>query len=173
MKPWPKRLRQLGWPAGLAAGLTLAAIAGAAALAQAQDRLDERRQALTRQRAALSARAASAPVTGDTTALLAALPPDSQRAARTAALLGLAAELGLPWPRSEFRYEADHELGLARYRVAMQLDGRYGSVRGFVAEALKRDPALALEAARLRRDTAHAGEVRAELSWVLFMREAR
>ncbi|WP_458233128.1 hypothetical protein, partial [Roseateles sp. P5_E8] len=103
-------------------------------------------------------------------ALAASLPPDSDRQARTAALLALAAELGLPWPRSEFRYQADRELGLAQYRVAMQLSGRYGVLRDFVAEALKRDPALALDGMRLRREA--NGTLKAELAWVLHMRVA-
>ena len=103
--------------------------------------------------------------------MAASLPPDSQRQARTAALIGLAAEQGLPWPRSEFRYQTDAETGLAQYRVAMSLAGRYAALRNYVAEALRRDPALALEAVRLRRDA--NGELKADLTWVLHMQAAR
>jgi hypothetical protein len=153
--------------------LTFAAVAGALWLPREQARLDADRQALARRRAALQTRPSQAQPQDGAAALAASLPPDSERQARTAALMGLTVELGLPWPRSDFRYQADRELGLAQYRVAMQLSGRYGLLRDFVAEALRRDPALALESLRLRRDAARPGEVQAELGWVLHMRGAR
>ncbi len=103
-------------------------------------------------------------------AFVASFPADSQRQARTAALLALAAEQGLPWPRSEFRYGADAALGLAQYRVGMSLSGSYAQIRSYVAEALRRDPALALESLRLRRVQPGAPELAAELGWVLQMR---
>lgn len=166
MKRWLASARRLGWPAALAALLTLAAVIGAAWLPREQARLDAQRQALSARRAAL-AKAPTAPARTDAATLAASLPPDAARQARTAALLALAGELGLPWPRSEFRYQADRELGLAQYRVAMQLSGGYGALRGFVAEALRRDPALALESVRLRREP--NGTLKAELAWVLHM----
>lgn len=170
MRRWIIQARRLGWPAAVAALLTLAAVVGAAWLPREQARLDAQRQALTARRAALQPRAPGAAPADDGAALAASLPPDSERQARTSALLALAAELGLPWPRSEFRYQADRELGLAQYRVAMQLSGRYGVLRDFVAEALKRDPALALDGLRLRREA--NGTLKAELAWVLHMRAA-
>jgi hypothetical protein len=172
MKRWLMAARRLGWPAGLAAVLTLAALAGALWLPREQARLDAQRQALASRRATLQPRAATTTENG--AAFAASLPPDSARQARTAALLALTTELGLPWPRSEFRYQADRELGLAQYRVAMQLSGpgnRYGALRDFVAEALKRDPALALDSLRLRREP--NGTLKAELAWVLHMQAAK
>lgn len=163
--------RRLGGPAALAAVLTLAAVAGALWLPREQARLDAARQALTARRAALQSPGMKAAPADPSRALVASLPPDSQRQARTAALLALATELGLPWPRSEFRYQADRELGVAQYRVAMQLSGRYGVLREFVAEALQRDPALALDGLRLRREA--NGLLTAELAWVLHMQVAR
>ena len=171
MKRWLTRLRRLGWPAALAAALTGAAIVGALWLPREQDRLDAQRLALTARRAALQPHRAAALANDDGVALAASLPPDGERQARTAALLALATELGLPWPRSEFRYQADRELGLAQYRVAMQLSGRYGALRDFVAEALKRDPALALDSLRLRREP--GGQIKAELAWVLHMQVSK
>lgn len=171
MKRWLTRLRRLGWPAALAAALTGAAIVGALWLPREQDRLDAQRLALTARRAALQPHRAVALANDNGVALAASLPPDGERQARTAALLALATELGLPWPRSEFRYQADRELGLAQYRVAMQFSGRYGALRDFVAEALKRDPALALDSLRLRREP--GGQIKAELAWVLHMQVSK
>lgn len=160
--------RRLGWPAALAVALTLAAIAGALWLPREQARLDAQRQALAARRVAVQRTPPAPPA--DASAFAHSLPPDSERQARTAALLALATEQGLPWPRSEFRYQADRELGLAQYRVAMTVAGRYGALRSFIAEALRRDPALALETLRLRRDA--AGDIKAELAWVLHMQAA-
>lgn len=171
MKPWLARARRMGWPAAVAALLTLAAAIGALWLPREQAKLDAQRQSLTTRRAALKLTNPTTGRTDDANAFTASLPPDSERQARTAALLALAAELGLPWPRSEFRYQSDRELGLAQYRVAMQLSGGYGALRGYVAEALRRDPALALDALHLRREP--GGELKAELAWVLHMRVAK
>ena len=171
---WLVMARGLGWPAALAAMLTLAAGIGAAWLPREQARLDAQRHALATRRAALQPHTPGALPTDDGVALAASLPPDSERQARTAALLALTTELGLPWPRSEFRYQADRELGLAQYRVAMQLSGpgnRYGALRDFVAEALRRDPALALDSLRLRREP--GGMLKADLAWVLHMKAAK
>jgi hypothetical protein len=171
MKRWLTQARRLGWPAALAGALTLAAVIGAIWLPREQMQLDAQRRALAARRTALQPSKTAAVSSDDGAALAASLPPDSERQARTAALMALATELGLPWPRSEFRYQADRELGLAQYRVAMQLSGRYGALRDFVAEALRRDPALALDGLRLRREP--TGQLKAELAWVLHMQAAK
>ncbi len=164
MKRWLQ-----AWPAAAAALLTLLAIAGALWLPREQARLDAQRQALAARRTALQR--TPAPPPADASAFARSLPPDSQRQARTAALLALTVEQGLPWPRSEFRYQADREQGLAQYRITMNLTGRYSALRAFIAEALRRDPALALEALRLRRDS--TGDIKAELAWVLHMQASK
>ena len=45
------------------------------------------------------------------------------------------------------------------------------ALRDFVAEALKRDPALALDSLRLRREP--GGQIKAELAWVLHMQVSK
>lgn len=174
LQAWIRPALRWGWPAGLAAALTLTALGGALWLPPRQQALEQQRQQLATRRAALPARAASAmPAPDSGAALVARLPPDSQRQARTAALLSLATEQGLPWPRSDFRYQTDRELGLAQYRVALQVTGSYAAIRSYVAESLRRDPALALETLRLRQAPGTPGQVQAELSWVLHMQGAR
>jgi hypothetical protein len=161
--------RDAALPAAVAVLLTAAALAGAGWLPREQTRLDAERQRLAQRRGALQHLPAAAPA--DPQAFVRSLPPDSERQARTAALLALSTERGLPWPRSEFRYQSDRELGIAQYRIAMTLTGPYGAVRAYIAEALQRDPALALEGLRLRRDA--TGGLKAELAWVLHMQAAR
>lgn len=161
-------LRRLGWTAALALLLTLLALAAGLWLPREQARLDAQRAALAQQRLDLQrrhARAAKAAPSGPAV-FVQSLPPDAERQARTAALLALSTEGGLPWPRTEFRYQVDRELGLAQYRIGMGVAGRYGALRGFIAEGLRRDPALALESVRLRRE---GTGLRADLAWVLLM----
>lgn len=161
-------LRRLGWTGATALLLTVLAVAAGAWLPAQQARLDEQRTALSAQRLSLQRLQAR---TRETTPaghaeFVRSLPPDSERQARTAALLALSAELGLPWPRTEFRYQTDADLGLAQYRIGMSLTGGYSALRRFVAEALRRDPALALDSLRLTRE---GGQLRAELTWTLLM----
>lgn len=161
-------LRRLGWTGAAALLLTLLAVAAGAWLPMQQARLDEQRAALSAQRLGLQrqqARTRDAAPAGPAE-FTRSLPPDSERQARTAALLALSAELGLPWPRTEFRYQADADLGLAQYRIGMTLTGGYSALRGYVAEALRRDPALALDSLRLTRE---GSQLRAELTWTLLM----
>ncbi|RTL33458.1 MAG: hypothetical protein EKK53_28020 [Burkholderiales bacterium] len=162
--------RSLGWPAALALLLTGFAVAGAVWLPQEEARLAARRTSIAQRRLALQRAPAASPAGGASDDFARSLPPDAERQARTAALLALSAEVGLPWPRSEFRYQADRELGVAQYRIAMSVVGHYGAVRHYVAEALRRDPALALESLRLRRDD--RGDLKADVSWVLHMQAA-
>jgi hypothetical protein len=166
---WPA----LGWP-----GLVALASSGAALLLLAWW-LPAQTQALELQRAQLT-QARQALQTGQRQSVVQSplpfvqsLPPDDTRQARTAALLALATELGLPWPRSEFRYSADAALGLAQYRIAMTLRGDYTALRSYVAEALRRDPALSLDSLKLRRLQPAGAELVAELSWVLHLQMAQ
>lgn len=163
--------RSFGWPAGLALVLTGAAIAGALWLSREEARLEARRAALQERRHDIQRSSATPTAVLAANAFAASLPPDSERQSRTTALLALSAEAGLPWPRTEFRYQADTDGGLAQYRIAMSVTGRYAALRHYVEEALRRDPALGLESLRLRRET--GGALKAELSWVLHMQAAR
>ncbi len=166
-------LPALGWP-----GLLALASSGAALLllawwlpAQAQA-LDLQRAQLTQARQALQTGQRRL-VVQSPQPFVQSLPLDETRQARTAALLALATELGLPWPRSEFRYSADAALGLAQYRLAMTLRGDYAALRSYVGEALRRDPALSLDSLKLRRLQPAGAELVAELSWVLHMQMAQ
>ncbi|MCV2354920.1 hypothetical protein LNV09_12210 [Paucibacter sp. B2R-40] len=171
--PEPARqlLARLGWPGLVAALLSFLALLGVLWFLPAQERaLAQQREQLTAQRQGLKQqqlrREQQSPQR-----FVQSFPPDSERQARTAALLALATELGLPWPRSEFRYTAEPGLGLAlaQYRIAMNVNGNYEQIRRYVSEALRLDPALSLELIKLRRLQPGAPELAAELSWVLHM----
>lgn len=163
-------VRRLGGP-GLAgaAALALAAVAIAAG-----DRWDAQATALQVQTRELRAKArpvaaaASAPV--NTQQWQAALPTPRDRQQRLADLLELAIRLDLNGARTEHRLSTAD--GLERLRVTMPLTGSYAKVRRFIAAALEHDPALSLDALKLRRAGPMATDVEAELQWSLHGRAA-
>ncbi|MDC8771002.1 hypothetical protein [Roseateles albus] len=170
-EPLRQGLARMGWPGALAALLSLLVLLLLLWLLPAQERaLVSQREHILAQRQSLKQeqlrRKQQSPLR-----FVHSFPADSERQARTAALLALATELGLPWPRSEFRYAAEPAsgLGLAQYRISMNVNGNYEQIRRYVSEALRLDPALSLELLKLRRLQPGAPELAAELSWVLHM----
>ena len=101
---------------------------------------------------------------------LAAFPAMGQRQARVAAVLAMAGHHGLDIRRSEFQLGRDKTSGLVRYTMAMPLEGSYAQLRGFLEEALGADTALSLDRLRLRRASATATLVEADLAWSFYMR---
>ena len=97
-------------------------------------------------------------------------PPAATRQARLGALWSLAAEHGLDAKRSELRLSPQRDLGLLRYSVNMPLSGSYAALRAFVEDAQRRDPALSVDRLRLRRASASATTVDADLTWSLYMK---
>jgi hypothetical protein len=157
-------VKPLGWPGlvGVAA-LLLALVAlwcGQRWDAQAVRLQAEARELRVQARPAA---AASAPVSAQQ--WQAALPPASQRQQRLADLLELAIRLDLNTARTEHRLASAD--GLERLRVTMPVVGPYAQVRRYVAAALEHDPALSLDAIKLRRVSPMAADVEAELQWSL------
>ena len=157
-------LKPLGWPGlvGVAA-LLLAVVAlwcGQRWGAQAVRLQAEARELRAQARPAA---AASAPVSAQQWQAL--LPPASQRQQRLADLLELAIRLDLNAARTEHRLASAD--GLERLRVTMPVVGSYAQVRRYVAAALEHDPALSLDAIKLRRVSPMAADVEAELQWSL------
>ena len=171
MKPVLHRLlRALGGPglAGLAA-LLLAAVAIVAG-----QRWDARAAALQAEARELRARArplapvAAAPVSVQQ--WQAGLPGPGDRQQRLADLLELAIRLNLSGARTEHRLSTGE--GLERLRVTMPVTGGYAQIRRFISAALEHDPALSLDAIKLRRAGPMAADVDAELQWSLHGRAA-
>lgn len=162
-------IKVLGWPglAGLAA-LLLAAVA-----IMLGQRWDARAAALQAEAQALRAKArpavaAAAPVSVQQ--WQAALPAPAARQQRLADLLELAIRLELNVARTEHRLAGSE--GLERLRVSMPLTGSYAQLRRFIAAALAHDPALSLDAVKLRRPSPLSADVDAELQWSLHGRAA-
>lgn len=83
-------------------------------------------------------------------------------------LLAVARRHQLQVLQADYRAEADDVGGFVRYRIALPVKGVGANLQTFMSEALQEQPALALEALQLRRDTALTRQVEARLHWVLF-----
>lgn len=75
--------------------------------------------------------------------------------------------------------QGDYQLGLgqdgrpARYQFTLPVLGAYPAIRGFIAQMLNEDPALALGAVEMSRPTIEDNELDATLHFVLYLKEAR
>lgn len=157
-------VKALGWPgiAGVAA-LLLAVVA--IVLGQ---RWDAQAAALQAEAHALRAKARPAVVTAMPVSVQqwqAALPAASARQQRLADLLELSIRLELNGARTEHRLATAE--GLERLRVTMPVTGSYAQLRRFIGAALAHDPALSLDAVKLRRVSPLSADVDAELQWSL------
>lgn len=102
--------------------------------------------------------------------LQAGLPRREQRADVLAALLAQAQAAGLQVDAVSYRSGPTGWPGVSRDEVALPVRGDYAAVRGWLADALARQPALSLDAISLRRPDPQAQAVDARLSWSLWTR---
>lgn len=161
--------KALGWP-GVAG---LAALGLAVAVALLSQRWDTQAAALQAEAQALRAKARPATATAGPVSVQqwqAALPTAATRQQRLADLLELAIRLDLNGARTEHRLASSE--GLDRLRVSMPLTGSYAQIRRFIGAALAHDPALSLDAIKLRRVSPVSIDIDAELQWSLHGRAA-
>lgn len=171
MRPaWQRLWRALGGP-GVAGVAALALAAMLAGLGQRWDADAAALQAEARQLRARAAPAAVAAAPQSPQQWQAALPAAAERQQRLADLLELAIRLELDGTRTEHRLSSAD--GFERLRVTMPLTGSYAQLRRFIGAALAHDPALSLDAVKLRRAGPEATVVDAELQWSLHGRAAR
>lgn len=76
---------------------------------------------------------------------------------------------GVEFEAGVFRLEAPSDRVLARYVMDWPVQADYRALRRFLADALREQPALALEAVSLQRDDPAQPRVTARLRWVLFV----
>lgn len=158
--------RRLGWPA--AAGLLALVVAALLALGlQPAWRRSTEQQAQQLRLAQLARAAAPLPLPGASKPA-AAWPPRAEREARLRHLVSLAGLHGLSLPRLALDPADERASGPHWQLLRMPLRGDYAGLRGFLADALADDPALALQALQLR--AADGGGIEAELVWALGQR---
>jgi hypothetical protein len=159
----------LGWPG--TAGIAL--LAGAALLYVAQvqplqsDSLELQRQA--------EQMAKAPPVTPDASlkaaTLSVSLPAAEQMPESVARMFSAARHAGLSLEQGVYRAASEKSSRLLRYQISLPVNGDYPAVRAFVAEALEREPSLALDSLRMKRDALDQGVVDADLRFTLYLGE--
>ena len=172
---WRESAARWGWPGALGALCLAAAAVLAFAVVPARQRewadLAQRTATATQLAARHAARARNADTAGPPGHRLAATLPDSgTRQQRVAALLALAAEAGVATRSAEFKVVREPAAAQLQYSVTLPVSGPYAAVRGFIEAALRADAALSLDRLQLRRASATATLIDAELVWSLHMR---
>ena len=172
---WARRQAERAGPIGIAAGvlavLTLAAWVGPGRAIPAET------LALTRDNEALQRRPV-APRASD-----AALTSEGQLRAfengfadaralntRYARLWELARRRGVALRQAEFKLTETGQDEFAHYAIQLPVSADYASLRGFVVDALREMPGLALEEMSLRREDSRSLQLDARLRFVLFVR---
>lgn len=101
------------------------------------------------------------------------LPSDHQAYGRLTRLFQAAEAAGLALDegsyRTQFERAAKDQAGLGRLVISLPVSGDYSAVRGFLAQALNQDPAVALESLRLSREAMGETELMAELRFALYL----
>lgn len=163
-------LARLGWPGWAGAGLLLAAgfmlISGVVPMEQEAARLSQRADRL-------ALRPPVAPKAERVRDWREDLPSDQEGYARLARLFGAASRAGLNLAEGSYREVRDAKLGLTRLSITLPVAGSYGAIRGFMAQALNQEPALALESLRISRDAIANTELNADLRFTLYLTTAR
>lgn len=80
-----------------------------------------------------------------------------------------AAQHNLALEHGDYRLAAETDVRLQRYDVVLPVKGRYGAIRGFLAQILKENPNLALTAISFTRQTAADIGIDAQLQLTLFL----
>ena len=56
------------------------------------------------------------------------------------------------WPEGDYRLVASSDARYRTYTISLPLKGNYPSIRAFLAQCLRNDPRLSLDALEFRRD---------------------
>ncbi len=170
-------LAKLAWPGSL--GLFLLAAAGllygleVLPMQDTNQTLQQRAERLVKQVRPVHELEVMRPVE-----LSATLPGAERMPDAVTRLFTAAQHAGLTLQQGSYRTVGDKPAGdqshaLARYQINLPITGDYPAVRAFVAEALEREPSLALDGMRLARSGMESAEIDAELRFTLYMGSSR
>lgn len=175
---WPRLqegLAALRWPALALGAMACASLAlwFAGQDLQRQHLLLQADMALTHKRTEALRATPSGAVNsaGSLEAFKSGFPDMTLREQRTLDVLALAGRWGLVVKQTSLRPLAHTGLGLAGYDVTLPITGTYVGLRGFVDEALRVDPGLALRSIKIQRKDIQADTLQAQLVFTLWMRQ--
>ena len=161
-------IARLGWPGLLGLGLLVAAVLldryQVQPLATKAAELGVRAERLSRQPRPI--------IAPPPEALADRLPTDADAPEGVARLFAAAKHAGLSLEQGSYRPAGDKGAGLRRYQITLPVTGEYPAIRSFLAEALERQPGLALDSLALSRETFASAEVKARLGLTFYLREA-
>jgi len=165
-------LARLGWPGTL--GLLLLAAAWPLHALYLQP-LQDAGAELQRQADRLARQAPVAKLdTGRQPAMLSTtLPGVEQMPEAVARLFSAARHAGLSLEQGVYRVAGEKSSRLLRYQISLPVSGDYPALRAFIAEALEREPSLALDSLRLTRADMGQGVIDADLRFTLYLGDAR
>jgi len=83
-------------------------------------------------------------------------------------LFALAKRWDLELPQGQYKQSCDDSGVWCSYRMQLPVVGSYTAVRGFVQDALRAMPTLALDGAAFKRDAAAAEALEVTLRWTLY-----
>ncbi|HRQ05018.1 MAG TPA: hypothetical protein PK580_03545 [Nitrosomonas halophila] len=81
----------------------------------------------------------------------------------------IAKQRGVELSSSDYRLVAEQNSKLARYEIQLPLQGSYPQIRGFIADALRAIPALALVDVAFKREAIQAGRLDVRLGMHLYL----
>jgi hypothetical protein len=84
-----------------------------------------------------------------------------------------AAKHGVEINGTEYRMDREKEVKLARYEMVLPVRGQYPHVRGFVADALRAVPAMALVDVAIKREGVESELLEANLKFNLYLSEGK
>lgn len=164
---------RLGWPGLAGLGLLLAALVGDHFLVLPLENhvadLEARVERLSR-----APRPAKAELTERERAerFADSLPLDAGAPEVVARLFAAATHAGLRLEQGSYRIGTGAAGGPARYQITLPVSGGYPAIRAFLAEALERQPTLALDGLTLSRESIASPEVKARLNLTFYLKEA-
>lgn len=84
-----------------------------------------------------------------------------------------AAKHGVEINGTEYRMDREKDVKLARYEMVLPIRGQYPHVRGFVADALRAVPAMALADVAIKRESVGSELLEVNLKFNLYLSEGR
>lgn len=84
-----------------------------------------------------------------------------------------AAKHGVEINGTEYRMDREKDVKLARYEMVLPIRGQYPLVRGFVADALRAVPAMALVDVAIKRESVESELLEASLKFNLYLSEGK
>lgn len=160
---------RLGWPGLLGLALLLAALA----LDRFQTLpLETEAADLEARIQALALKPRPAPGMASAPPLAESLPLDADAPEGVARLFSAAGHAGLSLEQGGYRRVPQGEGGPGRYQITLPVRGDYPALRAFLAEALERQPGLALDSLALSRESLTEPALEAKLGLTLYAREA-